>query len=90
MTRFDSAASRTDSAQAGQKSPVTAGIDGRFALVGVGQVAGVVHQFRRAANWTFHVHSSLKDTISTSSMTVSFRYTSPAGVLGRYTSCQTV
>lgn len=38
--------------------------------------------------WAFHGHSSLKDTISTSSMTVSFRQTSPTGVLGRYTSCQ--
>ena len=46
---------------------------GGFALVGVGQVAGVVDQFRHAANRTFHGHSSLKDTISTSSMTVSFR-----------------
>jgi hypothetical protein len=36
----------------------------------------LLDQFRRAANRAFHVNS-LKDTISTSSMTVSFRYTSP-------------
>jgi hypothetical protein len=34
-----------------------------------------VDQFRSAAAWAFHVHSSLKETINTSSMTVSFRYT---------------
>ena len=47
-------------------------------------------QLGRAANWAFHGHNSLKETISTSSTTVSFKYTSPARVLGRYTSCQMV
>ena len=46
---------------------------GGLALVGVGGVARVVDQFRRAAAWAFHGHSSLKETINTSSMTVSFR-----------------
>ncbi|MDR1424176.1 MAG: hypothetical protein LBI92_06200 [Azoarcus sp.] len=43
---------------------------------GIRQVAGIVDQFRRATHRTFHGHNSLKDTISASSMTVSFRYTS--------------
>ena len=45
----------------------------RLALVGVAHFTLVADQLRRAAAWTFHVHISLKDTISTSSMTVSFR-----------------
>jgi hypothetical protein len=48
---------------------------GVFALVGIGHIARVVDQFRRAAAWAFHGHSSLKETINTSSMTVSFRCT---------------
>src|SRR6218665_3982000 len=63
---------------------------GGFALVGVAHVARVVDQCRRAAAWAFHGHSSLKETIDTPSMTVSFRYTSaPLAVLVCYTSCQT-
>src|SRR6218665_113090 len=55
---------------------------GGFALVGVAHVARVVDQCRRAAAWAFHGHSSLKETIDTSSMTVGFRYTSaPLAVL---------
>ena len=61
---------------------------GGFALVRKGDVARVVDQFGRAAYRTFHGHSSLKETINTSSMTVSFRYTSPFAVSARYTSCQ--
>jgi len=42
---------------------------GGFTLLGVGHVARVVDQFRRAAAWTFHGYNSLKETINTSSMT---------------------
>jgi hypothetical protein len=44
-----------------------------FALVGVGDVAGVADQVRCATIWTFHGYNSLKETINTSSMTVSFK-----------------
>jgi hypothetical protein len=45
--------------------------DGDLTPLGVGQLAGLVDQFSCAAHRTFHVHSFLKDTISTSLMTVS-------------------
>ena len=44
-----------------------------FTLVGVGQIAGVMNLLCRTACGTFHRHNSLKETISTSSITVSFR-----------------
>jgi len=34
-----------------------------------------VDQFSRSTAWAFHGHSSLNETIKTSSMTVSLRYT---------------
>jgi len=40
-----------------------------LAFVGVGDIAGIVDQFRCAANRTFHVQSSLKDTISAPALT---------------------
>jgi len=62
---------------------------GVFALVDVGHIAGVVDQFSRSTAWAFHGHSSLNETIKTSSMTVNLRYTSsPLLVLAWYTSCQ--
>ena len=47
--------------------------DCRTPFVGIPQDAGIVHQFCRSARWTYHGHASLKDTMSTSSTTVSFR-----------------
>ncbi len=46
ITRSDSTVSKTDSAQARQKSPPHRSNDGSFVLVIVGQVTGVVDQFQ--------------------------------------------
>jgi hypothetical protein len=44
---------------------------GGFSPIDEGHIAGIVDQFSRSAAWAFHGHSSLKETITTSSMTVS-------------------
>src|SRR5436305_12941256 len=38
---------------------------GSLNFVCLGHVAGIVYQFSHPTVWTFHTHSSLKDTIST-------------------------
>ena len=65
----DFAAGRTEITRHG-------GNGGAFAFVDIGYVAGIVDQFSRSAAWAFHGYSYLNETIKTSSMTVSLRYTS--------------
>ena len=52
------------------------------------QIPDIQDQLCRSASRAFHLHhsplqSSLNDTMSTSSVTVNFKYTSPALVFGR-------
>jgi hypothetical protein len=64
----DFAAGRTEITRHGRNG-------GAFAFVDIVYVAGIVDQFSRSTAWAFHGHSSLNETIKTSSMTVSLRYT---------------
>jgi len=49
------------------------GDGGVFALIDVRHIAGVVDQLSRSTARAFHGHNSLKETIRTSSITVSLR-----------------
>ncbi|CAI8692821.1 hypothetical protein EMIT0111MI5_10196 [Burkholderia sp. IT-111MI5] len=51
--------------------------DRRSTLVRIGDISCIADQLGGTAGRALHFHRSLKDTISTSSITVSFRYTSP-------------